>query len=102
MRSIFVHDASREGEHRVYEERVRLFAAPDADAGIARGEVEAAEYAGYLDDCTALGLHQSFESVRRPGDGAEVFSLCGAVRWSRATTSTDFFDTGTERQGRVG
>lgn len=102
VRSIFVLDARGESEDCTYEERVRLFDAADADAAIARSEVEAAEYAAGLDGCTALGFHQSFELFDAPGDGSEVFSLMRDSDLEPDDYLDRFFDTGTERQGRLG
>lgn len=102
VRSIFRFDARAEGEDDTYEERVRLFDALDADAAIARAEVEAAEYAAVFDGCTALGFHQSFHLFDELGDGAEVFSLMRDSDLEPDDYLDRFFDTGTERQRSAG
>lgn len=102
VRSIFLFDARAEGEDDTYEERVRLFDAADADAAIARSEVEAAEYEADHDGCTALGFHQSYALFDEPGDGAEVFSLMRDSDLEPDDYLDRFFDTGAEREGRVG
>ena len=97
----FYRFAARVGGHDAYEERVVLFEAVDADAAIAKAEIEAAGYVTLLEDGEALPCFQSFRMFDEPGEGAEVFSLIRTSDLAADAYIDRFFDTGTEFQREV-
>lgn len=102
VRSVVVFDAGAEDGRDIYEERVCLFEAADAEVAIARAEVEVSAYAALFDDATALGFHQSYALAEEIGDGAEVFSLMRDSDLQPDDFLDRFFDTGDERQRPAG
>jgi hypothetical protein len=89
------------GKH-LYEERVTLWRATDANEAIRRAEAETREYA--IEEIGVLPLFQAFElydEVTFDGNSAEVFSLIRASELSPKQYLGTFFDTGMERQKNV-
>lgn len=97
VRSVYRFRARLDG-HDVYEERVVLFDAADADGAISMAEAEAAEYAADLEGAEVLTLFQCFWLFDEPGNGAEVFSLNRISDLAPDEYIDRFFDTGAERQ----
>ncbi|HEV7204128.1 MAG TPA: hypothetical protein VGN18_05920 [Jatrophihabitans sp.] len=95
VRCIFRSPA--EGDDWLYEERVTLWPAVDAESAIALAETEAEEYAGAI-DAEYLGLAQAYTMADELGPGAEVYSLIRPSRLATSVYLTTYFDTGTERQ----
>lgn len=82
-----------------YEERITLWRASDAQEAILKAELEAADYAGAIDDepDKVLAFAQSFSLSSPPGDGVEVFSLLRDSPLSETEYVERFFATGAER-----
>jgi hypothetical protein len=59
----------------LYEERVVLIRARDADHALAKGEEEAIRYAAERGGIEYLGAIDTFEMFDGVGDGSEVYSL---------------------------
>lgn len=93
--------ASRDdaSEATLYEERVTLWCAGDADDAIRQAETDAHQYATDTDS-EYLEFAQSFRLDEAPGSGAEVFSLFRASELEASAYLDRFFDTGEERQSR--
>jgi len=97
---------SLHGEDQVYEERVTLWQAPDAETAITLAEQEALEYAATVNGPPGwpteyLGLAQAYLLVDSPSHGAEVFSLMRSSTLDSQTYLDVYFDSGTERQRLV-
>lgn len=95
VRCIFT--ISIEGGQAVYEERVTLWPAVDADDAIRLAEAEAEEYASNI-DADYLGLAQAYMMADEVAAGAEVFSLMRTSDLKPAEYLSTYFDTGAERQ----
>ncbi|WP_300676075.1 DUF4288 domain-containing protein [Nocardioides sp.] len=80
----------------IYEERVVLFRATDADDAIRQAEREAAEY-GETVGCEVLPLFQAFAVADEVGAGGELFSLMRESELDPDSYLDRFFDTGAER-----
>ena len=93
VRCIFDLGADDDQTSRLYEERVTLWQADDADAAIALAEAEAEDHASTL-DLTFLGLTQSYKMFDELGPGAEVFSLIRTADLGPTEYLNQFFDTG--------
>ncbi|MFD0591535.1 hypothetical protein ACFQZ4_02245 [Catellatospora coxensis] len=87
-------------QRSMFEERVTLWRAADFADAVERAEAEVREYAALLGG-EYTGLAQAYEIDGEPGDGAEVFSLIRDSDLSTAAYLDAFFDTGSERQGRI-
>ncbi|WP_408896454.1 hypothetical protein ACJ5H2_16205 [Nocardioides sp. R1-1] len=81
----------------VYEERVVLFQALDAEGAIVQAEREAAEYAEGIEPCEVLPLFQSFTLFDEPRHRAELYSLMRVSDLEPDPYLDHFFDTGDER-----
>jgi hypothetical protein len=88
----------------VYEERITLWRADDADEAAESALAESAEYAADVggDDC---GLAQVYEpddgvtgGLRAAADGCEIFFLARASDLPPGDYLDTFFDTGKEEQ----
>jgi hypothetical protein len=98
VRCIFDHRRDNEDPaSRMYEERITIWQADDADAAIALAEADAEKYASTL-DLTFLGLTQSYEMFDEVGPSAEVFSLIRSSNLGYTDYLNRFFDTGRENQ----
>jgi hypothetical protein len=86
-------------EPDLYEERLNLWQADDADHAIERAEAEAGDYAEQVKG-EYLGLAQVCALANGPGDGVTVFSLVRESPLDAGEYVTRFFDTGTERPGQ--
>lgn len=93
---VFLHMGLSDGP--VYEERVVLVKAKDLDEAIERGEKEAEEYAGNLDDCTYTGFINVFHIFgNKITEGTEVYSLMRSSDLETDEYLDHFYDTGEER-----
>jgi hypothetical protein len=84
-----------------YEERITLWRTPSADEAVAMAEAEATEHAETLGD-VYVGFAQAYHLPESPDHGAEVFSL---IRYSMLDPDDyldRFFDSGEERERKVG
>lgn len=100
VRSVYRFGA-RLGGRDVYEERVVLFDASDAESAISMAEAEAAGYAADIEGGEVMSLFQSFWLFDEPSNGAEVFSLSRISDLAPDDYIDRFFDTGEERQQHV-
>ena len=72
---IFLHRDKGHGPRQMYEERIILVRARNADDAIERAEQEAREYCRDLVDCEYLGYVNLFEIYDEElTDGAEIFA----------------------------
>lgn len=103
VRCVLTSGGHLEAVAETYEERITLWRASSAEEAIARAEAEALEYAAAIEDSpsTYTGLAQCYRLVDEPGDGAEVFSLMRDSQLEPDAYLDRFFDTGSERQGKV-
>ena len=85
-------------EPDLYEERVTLWEADDADHAIERAEADAGDYAEEI-KAEYLGLAQVCPLGDTPADAVTVFSLVRESSLDAGEYVTRFFDTGTERPG---
>lgn len=90
----------------MYEERVTLWQAADAETAITLAEQEAREYAATVNGPPGwpteyVGLAQAYLLVDSPSHGAEVFSLMRSSTLDPETYLDVYFDSGTEHQGIV-
>ncbi|WP_202880547.1 hypothetical protein [Kribbella amoyensis] len=85
---------------QVYEERVTLWHARDADTAIVRAEAEAEEYAAGI-DAEYVGLAQGYVLSDAVADGAEVFSLLRTSPLDAESYLDRYFATGAERQSQL-
>jgi hypothetical protein len=86
-------------EPDLYEERITLWQADDADHAIERAEAEAGRY-GETVRGEYLGLAQAYRLGEDPGDAVAVFSLLRESRLDAGGYVTRFFDTGSEQPPR--
>ena len=95
---IFLHTDLKSKNGRVYEERVVLIKAENADQAVERAEEKAKEYASSLDVCSYLGFVDVFhiygESIE---DGTEIYSLMRDSKLGKNKYLNRFYDTGKER-----
>ena len=72
---IFLHSDQGHGPKQMYEERIILVRATNADAAIERAEEEAREYTRDLAGCNYVGYINVFEmDDEKLTDGSEIFS----------------------------
>jgi hypothetical protein len=84
-----------------YEERITLWRANSFEAAIERAEAEAVDYQEGSES-EYMHMAQVYElAAGRVGDGSEVFSLIRDSSLGPKEYITRFFDTGSERQGKV-
>jgi hypothetical protein len=84
----------------VYEERITVWRAADADAAIELAEAEAQEYAT-VNEIQFNGFVQAYAMFDELESGAEVFSLGRTSELAEDEYLTRFFHTGAERQREI-
>ncbi|HEY9731730.1 MAG TPA: DUF4288 domain-containing protein [Drouetiella sp.] len=96
---VFLHAP---GAEQLYEERVVLIAANDWNEAIEVAEREARDYAASLDHCTYIGFVSVFKILAESlCSETEVYSLMRASTLEKEEYLDRFYDTGSERTGKV-
>jgi hypothetical protein len=98
---IFAHpDSPKSARRTVYEERIVLLRAGDADDAIRRAEVEAAHYAAETSVTFIDEFVTTFELFDKPREMAEVYSLMRTSALSPRAFIDRYHDDGTEHARR--
>ncbi len=102
VKCVFEHkDMARMEGATVYEERVVVLRADDFDDAIARGEVEAIEYASQNDYAFYTGFISAYHlPAKKITDRTEVYSLMRESPLDSETFLDRFHDDGNERTQR--
>jgi lipoprotein NlpI len=97
VRCLFTGDRDENTGAALYEERITVWPADDAETAIRLAEADAAEYAEAV-GWTYLGLAQSYLMAGELAAGAEVFSLIRESGLPPTEYVNTYFDTGAELQ----
>ena len=95
IRTVYEHVSRKQGQDRLYEERIVLIRAGSFEEALAKAEAEANSYA--TEGVRFLNYSTAFRLFDPPTDGAEVFSLMRDSRRDPKRYIDTFIDTGRER-----